>query len=133
MKRDGIRSYLFHDDYKDIHELFLEQDDLKRILEIIDRLDQRSKFVITRRFGIDCRPRTLQQISYKLVMSRERVRQIEVDVVALIRKEMSELNNEKLEKIYREFYIDSSTISGFLKKKIDHMAYTIIGLRTRGK
>lgn len=55
----------------------LEADDLKHLLDLLDKMDQREAMVIRLRFGLDDNePKTLQEIGGRLGLTRERVRQI---------------------------------------------------------
>ena len=61
----------------------LLQDDLRRVLAT---LDDREEHVIRLRYGLDDgQPRTLDQIGKHFSLSRERVRQIEREVMAKLR------------------------------------------------
>jgi RNA polymerase nonessential primary-like sigma factor len=54
---------------------------------VLDTLDERERKVVTARFGLDGRPpRTLEQIGRAFGLSRERVRQIERDSMAKLRR-----------------------------------------------
>jgi RNA polymerase nonessential primary-like sigma factor len=62
----------------------LLQDDLRRVLST---LDEREQHVIRLRYGIDDgQPRTLDQIGKRFGLSRERVRQIEREVMSKLRQ-----------------------------------------------
>jgi RNA polymerase nonessential primary-like sigma factor len=62
----------------------LLQDDLRRVLST---LDDREQFVIRLRYGLDDgQPRTLDQIGKHFGLSRERVRQIEREVMSKLRQ-----------------------------------------------
>ena len=62
----------------------LLQDDLRRVLAT---LDEREQAVIRLRYGLDDgQPRTLDQIGKRFGLSRERVRQIEREVMAKLRQ-----------------------------------------------
>jgi RNA polymerase nonessential primary-like sigma factor len=62
----------------------LLQDDLRRVLAT---LDQREQAVIRLRYGLeDGQPRTLDQIGKRFGLSRERVRQIEREVMSKLRQ-----------------------------------------------
>jgi RNA polymerase primary sigma factor len=55
-----------------------EAEDRQRVLELLDRLDQREATVLRMRYGLDNEaPNTLQGIGERLGLTRERVRQIE--------------------------------------------------------
>jgi RNA polymerase nonessential primary-like sigma factor len=61
----------------------LLQDDLRRVLAT---LEEREQNVIRLRYGLDDgQPRTLDQIGKRFGLSRERVRQIEREVMAKLR------------------------------------------------
>jgi len=54
---------------------------------VLDTLDERERKVVTARFGLDgTPPRTLEQIGRAFGLSRERVRQIERDSMAKLRR-----------------------------------------------
>jgi RNA polymerase nonessential primary-like sigma factor len=62
----------------------LLQDDLRRVLST---LDEREQYVIRLRYGLDDgQPKTLDQIGKRFSLSRERVRQIEREVMAKLRQ-----------------------------------------------
>ncbi|KAA2254919.1 sigma-70 family RNA polymerase sigma factor [Solihabitans fulvus] len=62
----------------------LLQDDLRRVLAT---LDEREQWVIRLRYGLeDGQPRTLDQIGKRFGLSRERVRQIEREVMSKLRQ-----------------------------------------------
>ncbi len=51
---------------------------LKRLKDLIDRLDSRERMILCLRFGLDGnRPKTLEEVSKKIGRTRERVRQIQ--------------------------------------------------------
>jgi RNA polymerase primary sigma factor len=55
-----------------------EAEDRQRVLELLDRLDQREATILRMRYGLDNEaPNTLQGIGERLGLTRERVRQIE--------------------------------------------------------
>jgi RNA polymerase nonessential primary-like sigma factor len=64
---------------------------LERINAILDRwvaeLDETRRFVVERRFGLHGRPRaTLEQLGDEMGVTRERVRQIQVDALGVLRE-----------------------------------------------
>ena len=56
----------------------------KDILATIDR--EREREIVSRRFGLNDRRETLEQIGELLGITRERVRQIQMDALARLRK-----------------------------------------------
>ena len=52
---------------------------LARVRALVDTLPERAQFVIRRRFGMDGEPQTRARVGRSLGLSRERVRQIELD------------------------------------------------------
>ncbi|HEV8059426.1 MAG TPA: RNA polymerase sigma factor RpoD/SigA [Gemmataceae bacterium] len=61
----------------------VEADDLKHVLEMLERMDKREATVLRMRFGLDEEePKTLKQIGECLGLTRERVRQIESEALS---------------------------------------------------
>jgi RNA polymerase primary sigma factor len=61
----------------------VEADDLKHVLEMLQRMDKREATVLRMRFGLDEEePKTLKQIGECLGLTRERVRQIESEALS---------------------------------------------------
>jgi RNA polymerase primary sigma factor len=59
-------------------DLMIEADDLERVLQNIDMLDDREATVIRLRFGLDSdKPMTLREVGENLGLTRERIRQLE--------------------------------------------------------
>lgn len=55
----------------------VDADDLKLLLESLDKMDEREALILRMRFGLDDnQPKTLQEIGARLGLTRERVRQI---------------------------------------------------------
>jgi DNA-directed RNA polymerase sigma subunit (sigma70/sigma32) len=76
LSSDDIQSILYS--RNQAPELGLERGEvLNAIGAALDRLDTRHANVLRLRFGIDCEPRTLDQIAESLGVCRERVRQME--------------------------------------------------------
>lgn len=61
----------------------LELDDLRHVLEMLNKMDPREATVLRMRFGLDgTPPKTFQEIGDHLGLTRERVRQIENEALA---------------------------------------------------
>jgi RNA polymerase primary sigma factor len=61
----------------------IESDDLERILDHLDRLEEREATVIKMRFGLEpYSPSTLREVGDNLGLTRERVRQLENSALA---------------------------------------------------
>ena len=61
----------------------VEADDLKHVLELLDKMDKREATVLRMRFGLDGEePKTLKEIGESLGLTRERVRQIESEALS---------------------------------------------------
>jgi RNA polymerase primary sigma factor len=64
-------------------------DDLRHVLELLDKMDTREATVLRMRFGLDDQePLTLKEIGERLGLTRERVRQIEVEALAKLREQL---------------------------------------------
>jgi RNA polymerase primary sigma factor len=63
------------------------------LVNALAQLDQRMRFVINRRFGLDGQPaQTLEQMGNELGISRERVRQLETKALQQLRSQAPKLN-----------------------------------------
>ena len=57
-------------------------DDLKQVLDLLEKMDPREAAVLRLRFGLDEEePKTLKEIGERLGLTRERVRQIESEAL----------------------------------------------------
>ena len=77
---DGIAldDVLTDDRSKAPDDLLIEADDLERIFEHLEQLDDREATVVRMRFGLDpYSPMTLREVGENLGLTRERVRQLE--------------------------------------------------------
>ena len=67
----------------------VESDDLKHVLELLDKMDKREATVLRMRFGLDDEePKTLKEIGECLGLTRERVRQIESEALGKLSESM---------------------------------------------
>lgn len=82
------------EDFSDVEK----EERTKAIQMVLDTLDERERFIISRRFGLDIpNPQTLEEVGRELGISKERVRQLET---AALRK----LRNPRRTKILKEFF-----------------------------
>jgi RNA polymerase primary sigma factor len=73
----------------------IEADDLDRIFEQIDDLDDREAAVIRMRFGLDTHdPMTLREVGENLGLTRERVRQLENQALQQLTRALRETSEE---------------------------------------
>jgi len=67
----------------------IDADNLKHVVELLQRMDEREATVLKMRFGLDEQePRTLKEIGVALGLTRERVRQIESEALQKLAVQM---------------------------------------------
>jgi RNA polymerase primary sigma factor len=67
----------------------VDADDLRKVLDLVSKMDKREAMVLRLRFGLDREePMTLKDIGERLGLTRERIRQIEKDALATLRVQM---------------------------------------------
>jgi RNA polymerase primary sigma factor len=80
---DFIQGYEYADTNKEVEKFF----DHERVLHLLDLVTEREKQVLDLRFGItNSKSHTLAQVSKILNVSRERIRQIEKEALAKLKK-----------------------------------------------
>jgi RNA polymerase primary sigma factor len=80
-------------------EPIFREDELKTIYSLLDAIDEREATVLKLRFGLDGKePLTLKQIGEEIGLTRERVRQIEVEA---LRKLNQRMLDERPSRYYR--------------------------------
>jgi RNA polymerase primary sigma factor len=68
----------------------VETDDMKQVMQLLDKMDKREATVLRMRFGLDDeQPKTLKEIGECLGLTRERVRQIESEALAKLSESLS--------------------------------------------
>lgn len=68
----------------------VETDDLKHVLDMLEKMDPREASVLRMRFGLDDEePKTLKEIGERLGLTRERVRQIESEALGKLSESLT--------------------------------------------
>ncbi len=68
----------------------LELDDLMTIRKLLDAIDQREATILRMRYGLDGHePLTLKEIGHQIGLTRERVRQIEIEALRKLQQRLS--------------------------------------------
>jgi len=72
-------------------EIVKDEETLKHMLALTDRLDERERTILNLRFGLNGeRPRTLEEVSQTIGRTRERVRQIQNQALEKLRQMLEE-------------------------------------------
>ena len=75
----------------------LEKDDLETIRKLLDAIDEREATILRMRYGLDGHePLTLKEIGKQVGLTRERVRQIEIESLRKLNERLKQLNGEQL-------------------------------------
>lgn len=104
MGEDG-KTMDFADLFEDIRsespgEVIAQSEEFQCILRLLDAIDERDARVLRLRFGLEGQePLTLKQIGREVGLTRERVRQIEVDA---LRKLQAQLEDDRPSRFFRE-------------------------------
>lgn len=87
----------------------IEENELLRvIMRLLDTIDAREAEVLRLRFGLDgTEPLTLNEVGVKVGLTRERVRQIEVDTLDRLSRQLG--SNQSLALLFRQGADDGST------------------------
>ncbi len=89
----ALDDVLTDDRVKCAEDQLIESDDLGRIFEHIDELDQREATVIRMRFGLEpYDPMTLREVGENLGLTRERVRQLENQALQKLMSDLREIS-----------------------------------------
>jgi RNA polymerase primary sigma factor len=100
------------------HELF------EKVMEVYNELDERSKFVLKYRFGLEgCQPETLEKIGGRINRTRERVRQIERIALDYMKARLCQSKNSSEARVVRSShgYLNfSKMLEEFLKRIQDN-------------
>jgi RNA polymerase primary sigma factor len=81
-------------------ETIAQSEEFQTILKLLDAIDERDARVLKLRFGLEGQePLTLKQIGQEVGLTRERVRQIEVDA---LRKLQDQLQDDRPSRFFRE-------------------------------
>ena len=63
-------------------QLAMTNNDNNILYDCLDKLDNREKYIIEKRFALDCeKPETLEVIGEKFGVTRERIRQVETQAI----------------------------------------------------
>src|SRR6185295_13263883 len=81
-------------------ESLAQSEEFQTILRLLDSIDERDARVLKLRFGLEGQePLTLKQIGREVGLTRERVRQIEVDA---LKKLQAQLQDDRPTRFYRD-------------------------------
>lgn len=81
-------------------EMIAQSEEFQTILRLLDSIDERDARVLKLRFGLEGQePLTLKQIGREVGLTRERVRQIEVDA---LRKLQAQLQDDRPSRFFRD-------------------------------
>jgi RNA polymerase primary sigma factor len=102
---DSGRSMDFADMFQDFRcgppdETVAQSEEFQTILKLLDSIDERDARVLRLRYGLEGQePLTLKQIGHEVGLTRERVRQIEVDA---LKKLQTQLEDDRPSRFFRE-------------------------------
>jgi len=100
-------------------ELVRDQEILRHMMALIDKLDEREKKILKLRFGLNGeRPRTLEEVSQRIGRTRERVRQIQNQALEKLRMMIEE---EYREEDFQKASPDETAEEGEAAREPEHV------------
>lgn len=89
-ERQGSENFTLND-VPQREDYTLDTEENVQIVELVNELDDRTKQILYARFGIDQEEHTLESIGKRFGMTKERVRQIQNDALAKLKKKLSKV------------------------------------------
>lgn len=91
----------------------LRRDELQTVYSLLDAIDEREAIVLRLRFGLDGKePLTLKQIGQEIGLTRERVRQIEVEALAKLNQRLLDEQPSRYFRGTIEALVDVQRVNG---------------------
>jgi RNA polymerase primary sigma factor len=76
---------------------FCDKNECEILNQFLDKLDERRRYIVIRRFGLDgSKPQTLEVIGKKFNLTRERVRQLQLSALNTLREMYKKINKNKV-------------------------------------
>ena len=106
-KEETLETFIASDE--DVEQTVLDKFKRKELKDFIfnSDLSQREKMIISLRFGLYGEEETLEQVSKRLDVTRERVRQIEFKALKKLKHYAKNMNNNNLDNKSKSFYRNS--------------------------
>lgn len=83
------------------HEVAEESEQGARLREALADLGWRHRTILRMRYGVDCEPRTLAEIGEDLGLSRERIRQVEVEALRALKAALRRRAGRRWQRVLR--------------------------------